>query len=155
MKRVTGWPFATSRNPTQPSWHADGDECTLVTWQHTLVVVFRSSITKDCACVVTVLLVAGVRIDLTLSLGSLIRTLFLDLSLIGCAWVPTHDALLIPLRNALASAGGGDVGTLYIARDVMDRICSHIGASVDGLYLGTLLLVAKKSLRIFSDLKDV
>jgi len=82
-----------------------------------------------------VLLDTGVRIDLALSLASLARTLFFDLALMGGAWVSTRDAWLVPLRNTLASAGGGGVGSLHIARDVMDRICSHIGMSVERLHI--------------------
>jgi hypothetical protein len=88
--------------------------------------------TKDCACVVTVLFVPDVRTHLMSSLGSWIRTLFFDLALIGSVWAATP---LLPQHNAVASAGGVDVGILYIARVVMDWICSHIGTSVDGLHI--------------------
>ena len=53
----------------------------------------------------------------------------------GGAWVSTRDASLVPLRITLASAGGEGVGTLHIARDVMERICSHIGTSVERLHI--------------------
>jgi hypothetical protein len=92
---------------------------------------------KDSARVVSVLLVAGARTDLTSSFGSSIRTLFFGLTLIDDVWLATCDMLPSPRHNAFASAGGGggDVGALYIVRDVMDRICSHIGTSVDGLFI--------------------
>jgi hypothetical protein len=70
-----------------------------------------------------------------LSLGSLVRTLFFDLALLGDVWIGTCDASLIPRHNAFASAGGGDFGTLYVVSDVMDRMCSHIGTSADGLHI--------------------
>ena len=91
--------------------------------------------TKDWACVANVWLVGGVRTHLMLSLGSLIRTLFFDLALMGGVGVVASDASLIPQRNAFANAGGGNVGAVHIARDVMDRICSHIGTLLDRLHI--------------------
>jgi hypothetical protein len=87
---------------------------------------------------------------LMLSLGSLIRTLFFDLALLGDIWVATCDMSPIPRHNAFASAGGGDVGTLYVVSDVIDRICSHIGTSADGLYIIVSVIVLMYYFRLRS-----
>ena len=81
------------------------------------------------------LLVADVRTHLTLSLGSSIRTLFLGLALLFEFWVTICDVSSIPRDNASAKAGGGDDGALHVVSEVIDRICSHIGTSADGLYI--------------------